>query len=130
MSITNIVNKISNTLESTRLPALVLPPLLLKCTSLTRPGLSAYKIATEVIQNNEKLGIPTGPNPDGSENLINAFTYNIIKTFVNALKNDAAISVATPLGSLLIQATGGNAGGPVTCVGTNLSDSISMGIIQ
>lgn len=130
MSIANIVNKISDTLESTRLPVQVLPPLLLKCTSLTRPGLSAYKIATEVIQNNEKLGIPTGPNPDGSENLINAFAYNIIKTFVNALKNDAAISVATPLGSLLIQATGGNAGGPVTCVGTNLSDSISRGIIQ
>lgn len=130
MSITNIVNKISNTLESTRLPAQVLPPLLLKCTSLTRPGLSAYKITTEVIQNNEKLGIPTGPNPDGSENLINAFSYNIIKTFVNALKNDAAVSVATPLGSLLIQATGGNGGGPVTCVGTNLKDSISRGIIQ
>ena len=58
------------------------------------------------------------------------YDEKFIKTFVNALKNDAAISVATPLGSLLIQATGGNAGGPVTCVGTNLSDSISRGIIQ
>lgn len=130
MTITNIVNSITNTLESTRIPVSVLPPLLLKCTSLTRPGLSAYRIATEVIQNNEKLGIPTGPNPDGSENLINAYTYNIVKSLVDALKNDAAVSVAIPMGSLMVQATGANGGGPVTCIGSNLLDSLGRGIIQ
>ena len=130
MNISNLVNKITNTLESTRIPVKVLPAILLKCTSLTRPGLSAYKIATEVIQNNEKLGIPTGANPDGTENLINAYTYNIVKSLVDALKNDAAVSVAIPLGSLLIQANGANGGGPVTCIGSNLKDSIGRGIIQ
>ncbi len=130
MNISNLVNKITNTLESTRIPVQVLPAILLKCTSLTRPGLSAYKIATEVIQNNEKLGIPTGANPDGTENLINAYTYNIVKSLVDALKNDAAVSVAIPLGSLLIQANGANGGGPVTCIGSNLKDSIGRGIIQ
>ena len=130
MNITNIVNKITDTLESARTPVQVLPALLLKCTSLTRPGLSAYKIATEVIQNNQKLGIPTGVNPDGSENLINAFTYNIVKSLVDALQNDAVVSSAIPLGSLLIQANGANGGGPVTCIGSNLKDSISRGIIQ
>ena len=130
MTITSIVNSVTNTLNSTRVPANVLPPLLLKCSSLTRPGLSAYKIATEVIQNNEKLGIPTGANPDGSDNLINAYTYNIIKCIVESLKNDASIQVAIPMQSLMIQATGANAGGPVTCIGSNLMDSISRGIIQ
>lgn len=130
MNISNLVNKITNTLESTRIPVQVLPAILLKCTSLTRPGLSAYKIATDVIQNNEKLGIPTGSNPDGTENLINAYTYNIVKSLVDALKNDAAVSVAIPLGSLLIQANGANGGGPVTCIGSNLKDSIGRGIIQ
>lgn len=130
MNISNLVNKITNTLESTRIPVQVLPAILLKCTSLTRPGLSAYKIATEVIQNNEKLGIPTGANPDGTENLINAYTYNIVKSLVDALKNDAAVSVAIPLGSLLIQVNGANGGGPVTCIGSNLKDSIGRGIIQ
>jgi hypothetical protein len=109
---------------------MVLPPILLKCTSLTRPGLSAYKTATEVIQNNEKLGIPTGANPDGSENLINAFTYSIIKSIIEAMKNDASVSVAVPMGSLLVRADGANAGGPVSCFGTNLLDSLSRGIIQ
>lgn len=130
MTISNIVNSVTNTLNSARVPANILPPLLLKCSSLTRPGLSAYKIATEVIQNNEKLGIPTGANPDGSENLINAYTYSIVKCMVEALKNDASVQVAIPMQSLMIQATGANAGGPVTCVGSNLIDSISRGIIQ
>lgn len=130
MTISNIVNSVTNTLNSARVPANILPPLLLKCSSLTRPGLSAYRIATEVIQNNEKLGIPTGANPDGSENLINAYTYSIVKCMVEALKNDASVQVAIPMQSLMIQATGANAGGPVTCVGSNLIDSISRGIIQ
>lgn len=130
MNISTLVNSITNTLNSARIPAGILPPLLLKYTSLTRPGLSAYKIATEVIQNNGKLGIPTGPNPDGSDNKINAYTYSIIKCIVEALKNDAAVQIAIPMQSLLIQATGANGGGPVTCIGTNLVDSISQGIIQ
>lgn len=130
MNISSLVNSITNTLNSARIPAGILPPILLKCTSITRPGLSAYKIATEVIQNNEKLGIPTGANPNGSENLINAYTYSIVKCMVEAIKNDASVQVAIPMQSLLIQATGANAGGPVTCVGSNLIDSISQGIIQ
>ena len=130
MNISTLVNSITNTLNSARIPAGILPPLLLKYTSLTRPGLSAYKIATEVIQNNGKLGIPTGPNPDGSDNKINAYTYSIIKCIVEALKNDAAVQIAIPMQSLLIQAIGANGGGPVTCIGTNLVDSISQGIIQ
>lgn len=130
MNISNVVDLVTNTLNTARIPAGVLPPLLLKCTSLARPGLSSYKIATEVIQNNEKVGIPTGPNPDGTDNKINAYTYNIVKSIVEALKNDAAVQVAIPMQSILVQATGANAGGPVTCIGGNLFDSISQGIIQ
>lgn len=130
MTIGNIVENITNTLNSVSTPAMVLPPFLLKCTALTRPGLSPYKIASEIIQNNETLGIPTGANPDGGDNLINQYTYNIVKAVVNALKHDASIQVAIPMQSLLIQATGANAGGPVTCIGSNLIDSVGNGIIQ
>lgn len=107
-----------------------MPPLLLKCTALNRPGLSAYKITTQIIQNNKAIGIPTDPNPDGSDNKINQYTYNVVKCIVDAIKYDATVQVAIPMESLLIQATGANAGGPVTCVGTNLLDSIGNGIMQ
>lgn len=130
MNISNVVDAVTNTLDSAKIPANVLPPLLLKCTSLSRPGLSAYKIASQIIQNNKALGIPVEDNPDGSANLINQYTYNVVKCIVDAIKNDASVQVAIPMQSLLIQATGANAGGPVTCIGSNLLDSIGNGIIQ
>ena len=122
MNISNIIDSITNTLDSAKMPANVLPPFLLKCTALNRPGLSAYKIASRIIENNKALGIPVEDNPDGTANLINQYTYNVVKCMVDAIKNDASVQVAIPQQSLLIQATGGNAGGPVTCIGSNLLD--------
>ena len=78
MNISDIIDNITNTLDSAKMPANVLPPFLLKCTALNRPGLSAYKIASQIIQNNKALGIPVEDNPDGSANLINQYTYNVV----------------------------------------------------
>ena len=130
MTISNIIDNITNTLDSAKMPANVLPPFLLKCTALNRPGLSAYKIASRIIENNKALGIPVEDNPDGTANLINQYTYNVVKCIVDAIKNDASVQVAIPQQSLLIQATGENGGGPVTCIGSNLLDSIGNGIMQ
>ena len=130
MNISDIIENITNTLDSAKMPANVLPPFLLKCTALNRPGLSAYKIASRIIENNKALGIPVEDNPDGTANLINQYTYNVVKCMVDAIKNDASVQVAIPQQSLLIQATGGNGGGPVTCIGSNLLDSIGNGIMQ
>lgn len=130
MNISDIIDNITNTLDSAKMPANVLPPFLLKCTALNRPGLSAYKIASRIIENNKALGIPVEDNPDGTANLINQYTYNVVKCMVDAIKNDASVQVAIPQQSLLIQVTGGNGGGPVTCIGSNLLDSIGNGIMQ
>ena len=130
MNISDIIDNITNTLDSAKMPANVLPPFLLKCTALNRPGLSAYKIASRIIENNKALGIPVEDNPDGTANLINQYTYNVVKCMVDAIKNDASVQVAIPQQSLLVQATGGNGGGPVTCIGSNLLDSIGNGIMQ
>lgn len=130
MNLEKVVEKINEKLDSVDTPANILPPFLLKCVSVTRPGLSAYKIASKIIENNKILGIPTGPNPDGSENKINQYTYNVVKCICDALREDASVQVAIPMNTIMVQATGGNAGGPVTVIGSNLLDSISRGIIR
>lgn len=130
MTISSVIDTITNTLDTAKTPVNILPPLLLKCLSLIRPGLSAYKMASTAIVNNGKLGIPTGPNPDGSPNMVNQFTYNIFKVMVESIKNDAVVHVDIPAGTLLIQATGANAGGPVTVVGFNMLDSLGSGIMS
>ncbi len=130
MNISTIVDRINEKLDSLSFPANTLPATVLWCISKRRAGLSAYKTAAKIIENNKLLGIPTDPNPDGSENMINQYTYNVVKCVFDAIKNDAVVSVAVPKNSLLIQAQGGNAGGPVTTIGYNLLDSISKGIVQ
>ena len=130
MTIDSLTNTISAALDTAKIPANTLPPLLLKSTSMSRPGLSAYKIASEIIKNNKEIGIPTEPGPDGSANIINQYTYNIVKCVVDAIKNDSCIQVAIPMGSILVQAVGGNTGGPVVAEGYNIMDSICKGIIQ
>lgn len=130
MNIATIIDFINSKLDSAAVPAPVLSPLLLKCASMTRPGLSPYKITAKIIENNKLIGIPTGPNPDGSSNLINQYTYNVVKCICDALKNDAAVHVSVPMSSLLIETNGANAGGPVVSTGTNILDSTIKGIIQ
>lgn len=129
MNITNVVNSITEKLNSAVVPGNRLPALLLKCTSLNRPGLSAYKTTCEIIINNKKLGIPDGPNPDGSDNLINAFVYNIVKTIFKSIKNDAFISSCTPAGTINCQGVGTNGGGTMHLFVTNIVDSVNNGII-
>lgn len=130
MNIARVIDFINTKLSSVETPANVLPPFLLRCISMKRAGLSPYKITAKIIENNKLLGIPTGPNPDGSENKINQYTYNVVKCMCDAIRNDAVVHTAIPMESLMIQATGGNAGGPVTCIGTNILDSITKGIIR
>jgi ABC-type nitrate/sulfonate/bicarbonate transport system substrate-binding protein len=49
---------------------------------------------------------------------------------IRAIKEDANIQMALPPGAITINATGGNAGGPVTVVGTNITSSSGVGLIQ
>lgn len=130
MNISDVVDTITNALDTAKIPANVLPPLLLKCTALARPGLSAYKTASQIIEYCKAVGIPVDPNPDGSANKINQYTYAVVKGIFDSIKNDATVQVAIPMNSLLIQSQGANAGGPVICTGTNLLDSTGNGIMQ
>ena len=119
-TIDKVAEFINNTMQKIPSPAKILPAELLYCTAIKRPGLSAYKIASQIITNNEALGIPTGQNEDGSPNKINQFIY----------KNDAVVQAAIPAGSIQFQGTGGNAGGPVTVVGMNIISSIAKGLMR
>lgn len=129
-TIDKVAQFIENTIQKIPSPAQVLPAELLYCTAIKRPGLSASKIAAQIIANNKAIGIETGPNKDGSPNKINQLVYNITKCIVDGIKNDAVIQAAIPAGSIQIQGTGGNAGGPVTVTGMNITSSTAKGLMR
>ena len=130
MTISSVTSAINELFDTQKAKAMELPAILLRAVAMQRPGISAQDIASKVIARNKQIGIPTGDNQDGNQNLGNMYTYNIVKSVVEALKEDGVIQVSIPANSIIIQATGGNAGGPVTVVGTNIKDTKAYGIIQ
>lgn len=129
-TISSIVNLITEALDAVRPPANTLSPYFLLAAGELRPGLSAYKITGDVINYNKAIGIPTEANISGGDNLINKYTYNVVKAVIEALKSDAAIHIAIPPSSLLIKSEGANSGGPVISMGSNITTSIGKGIVQ
>ena len=130
MNISSVTERVDSLMDKFRQPASLLPAFLLRCVSLRRPGLSPMEITSTAIENIKSTGIPTEENEDGTPNLVNEYTYAVVKAVTDALKKQGAIQVVIPAKTLMIQATGGNAGGPVTCIGTNVTDSVAYGIMQ
>ena len=121
---------ITSAFDRMKTPAQVLPSILLLCTAIKRPGLSPSKIAANAISNNQAIGIPTGVNPDGSPNLINEYTYNIIKCVIDGIQQDGVIQAVIPAGSVMVQTQGANAGGPLVGIGSNVINTTIKGIIR
>ena len=118
MGIKQICDTISNYFNNSVSPFPQLPRALLVCSMIKRPGLSVVRSVTNITKDLNKLGIPTGPMPDGSMNLTVGFTFASTKETQRAIKNDLSIQASLAPGSATIVAQGANAGGPVTVAGT------------
>ena len=94
-----------------------------------REGLSAIDIASKIIERKKEIGIDIGPLPSGAENVELQMELIRVEEILNALLTKAKVEVAIPPGTP-VQATGGNAGGPIVVVGTTLTLSKGEGIIR
>ena len=131
INIQTITESLKNVFNnSLRNPATLISPIIMLCALTKRPGLSCIMSTANVIQDLAKEGIPTGELPDGSPNLMNKMVNKIICETYRALKEDANIQIGVAPGSITISATGANAGGPVTVVGTNINGSGGVGLLQ
>lgn len=130
MGIEQICKTITNFFDNVRQPFPQLSRLLLVCSMIRRPGLSVIQSAANVTKDLNKLGIPTGPMPDGSSNLTVAYTYAVIKEIFRALKMDASIQVGVQPGSGIMIGFGANAGGPVEITSTNVNSMVAYGAMK
>ncbi len=130
MNIKNLIVLIDRAVEAARKPAEKIAAYMIYATARRRPGVSKIKIASEIITDNGKLGIETGPMPDGTENVVNEFVYNLTEKVIDTLKDDAMVECVIPIGSIVVEAKGANAGGPVIAVGTNINNAKGYGFIR
>ena len=129
MSIKQICESITKLFTNALPPFPQLPRILLVCSMIKRQGLSAIRSTSNIVKDLNKLGIPTGPMPDGSPNLTVAFAFASTKENFRALKKDAPVQVGVQPGSMMITGFGANAGGPVNIQGVNTSPSIAVGAV-
>ncbi len=84
-----------------------------------RPGLSPILIASRIIKRQSEAGLPVGPLPSGKVSPGEIMERIRVEEIIKALTSEAIIDVATIPGTL-VQASGGNAGGPIQVFGTVL----------
>lgn len=127
---TQISQSFKNLFSGLRSPATVIPSIIMLCAMVRRPGLSCMVSTSNVLQDIAKRGCPTEPLPDGSPNLMNELVASMVCEIFRAIKEDSNIQIAIAPGALTINATGGNAGGPVNVTGTNISAAGGVGCMQ
>jgi hypothetical protein len=130
ITIDKIADAIQKTINKIPSPAAVLPEKLLYCTALRRPGVSPYRITSNIIATLPNIGIDVSPNEDGTPNVVNEYTYAVVKGIVDGIKEMGVVNSSIPQGSLRIQVEGANAGGPFIAYGTNIIGSIAKGVLQ
>lgn len=102
-TIKKIADTISNAINSLRPPQSALPAILVVCSAINRPGLSAIELASRVISKQKKSGVAYGPMPDGAQNgyetMIRIFAEEIVQMF----KMKSRVQTATPIGGVQVQ---------------------------
>lgn len=94
-----------------------------------RGGLSASKIAHEIIKRKSEAGLPIGVLPNGNANPDEIMEKIRVEEIIKALQTDAIISVAIPPG-ITLSAAGISPAGPVSVYGSTITVTKGYGIIQ
>jgi len=107
----------------------VVPTPLILVGAQTRPGLSAIKIASAIIQRKSEAGLPIGALPSGGVSPDEIMERIRIEEIIKAIQEDAKLTIAIPPGTTL-SAAGVCAAGPVTVFGSTITITTGYGIIQ
>ena len=125
--IEKISGAITQVLTKMRKPAQAVPPILLACDVDQRPGMSAIALTAAILAEFEKEGINTGPNEDGSPNLIAQTEYARARALINHIQTNAVVDTVLKPMTINIQGTGANAGGPVEVISYNTGYTTAKG---
>jgi len=105
------------------------PPPLIMVGGANRPGLSAIKIASAIIQRKSEAGLPVGALPSGGVSPDEIMERIRIEEIIKALQEDAKITIAIPPGTTLT-ANGSSPSGPVTVFGSTITIATGYAVIQ
>lgn len=109
-------------------PPKIPPPLILVGVPL-RPGLSPTKIASRIISRKSEAGLAVGVLPSGGVNPDELMERIRIEEIINALQQEAIITIVVPPG-ITVTASGIGPSGPVSVFGSTIYFAKGYGVIQ
>ena len=128
------INTIAQGIEkafNTVRPALKsIPPLLLLCEVVQRPGLSAIATTGSIIKRMPEAGIETGVNPCGAPNVNNKLIRIVCEEVIKEIKDNAKVTCVIAPKSITSIGIGSNASGPIVVKSYNTIPVITNGIIK
>jgi hypothetical protein len=130
MGIQEIASTIEKLISKARTPLTIIPSILLVCSAIQMPGISAKTIAANIIKRQGEAGAPMGSAADGSQNISEAMEVIRVEELIKGLKQMARIDSAIPIGGIQVAGTVQTAAGPGTFTGMNINNSNIFGIIR
>lgn len=125
-----IVGGITKTLQLVSIgPPPPIPTVIILLGVPQRTGLSPIKIASNIISRKSEAGLPLGNLPSGAYNPEEKMWRIAVEEIINALQQDAVISVGVPPG-IALAAQGISPTGPVSVVGLTIGYIKGYGVIQ
>ena len=127
-----LVESISSICDNALQPALNVNSTFLAYGSSLRQGLSAKQIAANVISRQQEFhpDMPGDKLSNGDNNLMNKLITVMIEEIIKAIQMNARVDIAFGPNSIVMNGTGGNAGGPVSVISTNPMPTSATGIIR
>lgn len=130
MGIQQIASTIEKLLTQARAPLTIVPSILLACSAIQMPGVSAKSIAANIIKRQGEAGAPLGAAADGSQNISEAMEVIRVEEIVKGFKQMGRIDSSLCAGSIQVAGTVQTAAGPGTFQGTNINCCNIYGIIR
>lgn len=130
MGIQEIASTIEKLISKARTPLTTVPAILLVCSAIQMPGISAKTIAANIIKRQGEAGAPMGAAADGSQNISEAMEVIRVEEFIKGVKQMARVDSALCAGSIQVAGTVQTAAGPGTFQGTNINCFNIYGIVR
>lgn len=121
MNIAELIENFMVVIDKARVALQPLPSIMLLCTCMRRPGISAVVTSAKIMGDMEQ---------NENDDVVKKFIFNVVEKIKLNFQDDAVCFIAIPPGELRFKLMSANGGGPIVLDGTNNSYVFMWAIIR
>lgn len=107
MKLTDLLDRLDGVMASASLTVPIIPPKLIQCGVIARPGLSVIRTTQNIVKDLAAAGFPIEDNPDGTPNMTVSFVYNACaKGWIDELTKNGVVQTPVQIGYATITVPG------------------------